>query len=107
MTSQLRIYLQLLGSLMVGVGEKRAVLKNAVAGRIPLRSLFIEGRKRVIKIRDQLGVNPTVKTFLQETASILLHLDQLLPEAVSVRDDHIFVNGKLELEHPAALDRKE
>ena len=107
MTSQLRIYLQLLGSLVVGIGEKRAVLKNAVAGRIPLRTLFIEGRKSVIKIGDQLEVIHAVKTFLQETASILLHLDQLLPEAVSICDDHIFVDGKLELEHPAALDRKE
>ena len=103
MTGQIHSYLQLLGSLMIGIWEERAVLQNAVAGRISLRAFFIEGGKRVIEIGDQLEVNNTTRAFLQETASVLLHLDQLLPEAVSVSDDHVFVYGKLELEHPAAL----
>lgn len=76
------------------------MLKNTVTGRISLRAFFIEGRQSIIEIRYQLRVNDAIKTFLQKTTSILLHLDQLLPKAVSVSDNHVFIHGKLELEHP-------
>lgn len=79
------------------------MFKNTVTGRISLRAFFIEGGQSVIEVGYQLRINDTIKTFLQKTASILLHLDQLLPEAVSVSDNHVFIYGKLELEHPVAL----